>query len=135
MVAANGLSYDHHRGVDDALKGATVQITLSVQHSDMPIGLDDAVAATIGRLDRFDPRLVQADVHLSVEHNPRITDRIGCEVVLSGGGQVLVANASGPDVPAAVARTVMKLERRLRRLRTERERRRRQQVVVGSTLR
>lgn len=108
-----------------------MQIRLSIRHSDMPIGLDEAVAATIGRLDRFDPRLDRADVHLSVEHNPRITDRIGCEVVLSGGGEVLVATASGPDVPAAVARTVMKLERRLRRLRTERERRRRQQLVIG----
>lgn len=106
-----------------------MQITLSVQHSDMPLGLDDAVAATIGRLDRFDPRLDHADVHLAVEHNPRILDRIGCEVVLSGGGEVVVARASGPDVPSAVARTVLKLERRLERLRTERERRRRHHVA------
>jgi ribosomal subunit interface protein len=105
-----------------------VQITLSVQHSDMPLGLDDAVAATIGRLDRFDPRLDHADVHLSVEHNPRIAERVGCEVVLTGGGEHVVAQAAGADVPSAVGRTVLKLEHQLDQLRTERERRRRRGV-------
>lgn len=109
-----------------------MEITLSVQHSDMPLGLDDAVAATIGRLDRFDPRLVHADVHLSVEHNPRIAERVGCEVVLTGGGEVVVASAAGADVPAAVGRTVLKLERQLDRLRTERERRRRHHVLPST---
>ena len=104
-----------------------MEITLSVQHSDMPLGLDDQVAATIGRLDRFDPRLDHANVHLSVEHNPRISERVGCEVLLTGGGERVVARAAGADVPSAIARAVLKLEHQLERLRTERQRRRRRE--------
>ena len=44
------------------------------------------------------PVLERAEVHFSEEHNPRISDRECCEVVMSGHGHTLRAKAAG-EVP------------------------------------
>ncbi|HSL57468.1 MAG TPA: ribosome-associated translation inhibitor RaiA [Acidimicrobiales bacterium] len=95
-----------------------MQITLSAQHTDLPHGLDEAVADTVGRLDRLDPLLERADVHLTVERNPRIVNRIVCEVTLHGGGEPLVGREAAPDVPAALTKVTHTLEHRLHKRKT-----------------
>jgi ribosomal subunit interface protein len=97
-----------------------VDITLSAQHSDLPVGLDEAVADTVGRLDRLDPQLTRAEVHLSVERNPRIVDRVVCEVMLHGGGSPIVGKVAGPDVGAALSRVTHTLEHQLHKRKTHR---------------
>lgn len=101
-----------------------MQIRLSAQHSELPLGLDEAAADTIGRLERFDPRLQRADVHLSVEHNPRIHDRILCEVTLHGGGEPVHCQVAGPDVPTTLTRAMHRLEHLLEKRKTQRLHRR-----------
>lgn len=97
-----------------------MDITLSAQHSDLPVGLDEAVADTVGRLDRLDPQLTRAEVHLSVERNPRIVDRVVCEVMLHGGGSPIVGKVAGPDVGAALSRVTHTLEHQLHKRKTHR---------------
>ena len=45
------------------------------------------------------PALDRAEVHFSEEHNPRISDRECCEVVMSGHGHTIRARAAGQVAP------------------------------------
>jgi ribosomal subunit interface protein len=79
--------------------------------------MSDAVRALtrekIERLGRLCPTLDRAEVHFSEEHNPRISDREHCEVVMSGHGQTVRARAAARGPLIAVDLVVEKLEHQL----------------------
>ena len=59
--------------------------------------------------------LDRAEVHFSEEHNPRISDRECCEVVMSGHGHTLRARAAGHSPLAAVDLVIDKIEHQVER--------------------
>ncbi len=67
----------------------------------------------VGRLGRRCPGLDRAEVHFSEEHNPRISDRECCEVVMSGHGLTIRAHAAARVPLVAVDLVVEKLEHQL----------------------
>ncbi len=67
----------------------------------------------IERLGRLCPALERAEVHFSEEHNPRISDREHCEVVMSGHGRTVRARAAARGPLIAVDLVVEKLEHQL----------------------
>jgi ribosomal subunit interface protein len=79
--------------------------------------VSDAVRALtrekIERLGRLCPALDRAEVHFSEEHNPRISEREHCEVVMSGHGQTVRARAAARGPLVAVDLVVEKLEHQL----------------------
>jgi ribosomal subunit interface protein len=79
--------------------------------------MSDAVRALtrekIERLGRICPALDRAEVHFSEEHNPRISDRERCEVVMTGHGRTVRARAAARGPLVAVDLVVEKLEHQL----------------------
>jgi len=79
--------------------------------------ISDAVRALtrekIERLGRLCPGLDRAEVHFSEEHNPRISERERCEVVMSGHGRTVRARAAARGPLVAVDLVVDKLEHQL----------------------
>ena len=67
----------------------------------------------VGRLGRLCPGLERAEVHFSEEHNPRISDRECCEVIITGHGRTIRAHAAAPEPLVAVDLVVEKLEHQL----------------------
>jgi ribosomal subunit interface protein len=67
----------------------------------------------VRRLGRLCPGLDHAEVHFTEEHNPRITDRECCEVVMTGHGRTLRAHAAARVPLVAVDLVVEKLEHQL----------------------
>ena len=61
------------------------------------------------------PVLERAEVHFSEEHNPRISDRECCEVVMTGHGHTIRAKAAGPTPLIGVDLVVEKLEHQIER--------------------
>jgi putative sigma-54 modulation protein len=92
---------------------------VSARHTDVSPALRAAAEDKIGRLARFSDALNRAEVHFSLERNPRIADRDVCEVSLQGGGHHLRCRVSGPDGFVAVDRAVEKLEHQLHKLKTK----------------
>jgi putative sigma-54 modulation protein len=68
--------------------------------------VDDRLRHVTRHLDGMD----RAEVRLTTERSPRITDNQVCEVTMHGHGHVLRARAAGPDVTTAVDRAAAKLE-------------------------
>ncbi|MEX1177374.1 MAG: ribosome-associated translation inhibitor RaiA, partial [Nitriliruptor sp.] len=64
-------------------------------------------------------RFIDMEVVFSEEVNPRIEDRVTCEVVLHAKGKYLRASASGPDHMTAIDRAEAKLVRQVRKLKTK----------------
>jgi ribosomal subunit interface protein len=67
----------------------------------------------VGRLGRRCPGFDRAEVHFSEEHNPRISDRECCEVIMSGHGLTIRAHAAARLPLVAVDLVVEKLEHQL----------------------
>ena len=80
--------------------------------------LEEYVTDKVSRLDRFVDGLSSSDVHFVEESNPRITNRVMCEITVEGHGHHVRAKHTAPDPFAAVDGTVDKLERQLRKLKT-----------------
>lgn len=55
----------------------------------------------------------RAEVHFSEEGNPRIVDRVVCEVLMGGRGRHIRCKVSAPDVLSAIEKAATKLEQQL----------------------
>ena len=96
-----------------------MEISISRRHKDITPGLEEAVRAKIGQLDRYLDHLDTAEVHFDEARNPRIVDRETCEVTLTGHGHHLRCKVNAPDALTAVDLAEAKLERQIRKLRTK----------------
>ena len=96
-----------------------MDISISSRHKDITQGLEDAVRAKIGHLDRYLDDLDTAEVHFDEARNPRIVDREICEVTLTGHGHRLRCKVNAADPFTAVDLAEAKLERQIRKLRTK----------------
>lgn len=75
-------------------------------------------------------RFIDMEIVFTQDQNPRIEDKIHCEVVLHAKGRYLRAEAAAPDPLTAIDRAEAKLARQVRKLKTKIVDRRRQTSTV-----
>lgn len=95
-----------------------MEVRLSSKRAEITPRLEEYTIDKIEKLDRFVSGLDHSDVHFVEEVNPRIADRVMCEVTVEGHGHHVRAKHTAPDCFAAIDGTVDKLERQLRKLKT-----------------
>lgn len=96
-----------------------MQITVKGKNLDVPASVRDDAIAKLSRVRRQFDRFIDMEVVFSEESNPRITDRIQCEVTLHAKGKYLRASAAGPDAVTAIDRVEAKLTGQVRKLKTK----------------
>ncbi len=96
-----------------------MDVTISSRGVRVSPELEATVLAKVGRLERLMSGLDRAEVHLFEERNPRIADKDICEIHVEGHGHHVLGKASGPDELTAVERSLHKVERGLRKLKTK----------------
>jgi len=96
-----------------------VQITVKGKNLDVTDELRELAVAKLSRVRRLYDRFIDMEVTFSEEANPRIEDRVRCEVVLHAKGRYLRAEAAGPDASTAIDRAEDKLSRQVRKLKTQ----------------
>jgi putative sigma-54 modulation protein len=95
-----------------------MEVKISSKRIDITPRLEEYVTDKVERLDRFVAGLDHSEVHMVEEANPRIADRVLCEVTVEGHGHHVRAKHTAPDGFAAIDGAVDKLERQLRKLKT-----------------
>jgi ribosomal subunit interface protein len=96
-----------------------VRITVKGKNVDVPEHVRDEAIAKLSRVRRLFDRFIDMEVVFSEEANPRIEDRVRCEVVLHAKGKYLRASAAAPDPITAIDRAEAKLARQVRKLKTQ----------------
>ena len=96
-----------------------MQITVMGKNLDVPDEIRDEAVAKLSRVRRLFDRFIDMEVVFSEEHNPRIEDKIHCEVVLHAKGKYLRASAAAPDPLTAIDRAEAKLARQVRKFKTQ----------------
>jgi ribosomal subunit interface protein len=96
-----------------------VRITVKGKNLDVPEHVRDEAIAKLSRVRRLFDRFIDMEVVFHEETNPRIADRIRCEVVLHAKGKYLRASGAGPDPLTAIDVAEAKLTRQVRKLKTQ----------------
>jgi putative sigma-54 modulation protein len=96
-----------------------VRITVQGKNCDVTEKVRDDATAKLSRVSRMFDRFIDMDVVFSEESNPRIEDRVRCEVALHTKGKYLRATGIGPDHTTAIDRAEAKLARQVRKLKTK----------------
>ena len=96
-----------------------MRITVKGKNCDVPPHVRDEAIAKLSRVRRLFDRFLDMEVVFSEESNPRIEDRVRCEVVLHAKGKYLRAEATAPDHLTAIDRAEAKLARQVRKLKTK----------------
>ncbi len=96
-----------------------MRITVKGKNFDVPADVREEAIAKLSRVRRLFDRFIDMEVTFSEEANPRITDRVHCEVVLHAKGKYLHAQGAGPDPTTAIDRAEAKLTRQVRKLKTK----------------
>ena len=100
-----------------------MDVTVSSRNADISDVLRSTAEEKIGRLSRFLDGMERAEVHFTVERNPRITEKEVCEVTMEGHGHHIRAKVAAHDKFVAVDRAVEKLEHQIHKLKTKLHRR------------
>ena len=95
-----------------------MRITVKGKNLDVPDAVRDEAITKLSKVRRLFDRFIDMEVAFSEETNPRIADRVHCEVILHAKGKYLRASASGPDLSTAIDRAEAKLTRQVRKLKT-----------------
>jgi len=95
-----------------------MDVRISAKRTDLTARLEEYASEKVDRLDRFVDGLDHAEIHFVEEANPRISDKVLCEITVEGHGHHVRAKHNAPDAFAAVDGSVDKLERQLRKLKT-----------------
>jgi ribosomal subunit interface protein len=90
--------------MDLVLKGRGMRITDQVRRT---------TERKLGKIERFEPRVVRLEVELIEEHNPRIEGSHRVEVACETARDTFRAEGSGPDVDTALDQVIQHLERRI----------------------
>jgi putative sigma-54 modulation protein len=97
-----------------------VRIVVKGKHVEVPSEVRDEAIAKLSRVRRLFDHFIDMEVVFSEETNPRITERVHCEVVLHAKRTSLTASAAGPDAKTAIDRVEAKITRQVRKLKTRR---------------
>ena len=96
-----------------------MQVTVKGKNCDVPDRVQDEATNKLSRVSRLFDRFIDMEIVFSEETNPRIEDRIRCEVALHAKGKYLRASGAGPDHTTAVDKAEAKLARQVRKLKTK----------------
>jgi putative sigma-54 modulation protein len=96
-----------------------MQITVMGRNLDLSDEVKDEAIEKLSKVRKLFDRFIDMEVVFSEEHNPRIEDRIHCEVVLHAKGKYLRASAAAPDPLTAIDRAEAKLSRQVRKFKTK----------------
>ena len=96
-----------------------MHITVMGKNLDLSNEIKDEAVAKLSRVRKLFDRFIDMEVVFSEEQNPRIGDKIHCEVVLHAKGKYLRASASAPDPLTAIDRAEAKLAGQVRKLKTQ----------------
>lgn len=96
-----------------------MQITVMGKNLDLSDEVREEAVAKLSRVRKLFDRFIDMEVVFSEEQNPRIEDKIHCEVVLHAKGRYLRAEAAAPDPITAIDRAEAKLARQVRKLKTK----------------
>jgi putative sigma-54 modulation protein len=108
-----------------------MQVTVTGTNFDVPERIKDEAIAKLSKVRTIFDRFIDMDIVFTEDNNPRIEDRIRCEVVLHAKGRYLRAEAAGPDALTAIDRAEAKLSRQVRKLKTKLVDRRRNTAPAG----
>jgi ribosomal subunit interface protein len=93
-----------------------VDIVVKGRNVEVPDHYREHVADKLGKVERYDQKLIRADVELFHERNPRQSDKCQrVEITVSTRGPVVRAEACAKDFYSALDCAISKLDARLRR--------------------
>ena len=96
-----------------------MQITVTGTNLDVTDELRDAAVEKLSKVRRLFDRFIDMEVVFSEETNPRIPDKVHCEVVLHAKGKYLRASSAAPDPLTAIDKAQKRLERQVRKFKTK----------------
>lgn len=92
---------------------------MSARHTTVSDQDRSFIGEKIERLSKFLPGMDRAEVHFAEERNPRIPDKLLCEITLYGHGHTVRAKANAGDHLSATDRVIEKLENKLGKLKAK----------------
>jgi putative sigma-54 modulation protein len=95
-----------------------VRITVKGKNFDVPTHVRDEAIEKLSRVRKLFDRFIDMEVVFCEETNPRIDEKVRCEVVLHAKGKYLRAAAAGPDPLTAIDRAEAKLAKQVRKFKT-----------------
>jgi len=98
-------------------------VTIRGRNVEVPQAVKRAAVDKLSKLGRFVEGMDHAEVCLSEQRNPRISDKEVCEVTLRGNGHLIRAKATATEMAVALERAVEKVEHQLQKVKTRRPRR------------
>ena len=98
-------------------------MTIRGRNVEVPQAVKRAAVDKLSKLGRFVEGMDHAEVCLSEQRNPRISDKEVCEVTLRGNGHLIRAKATATEMAVALERAVEKVEHQLQKVKTRRPRR------------
>ncbi len=109
-----------------------MQIVVKGKNYDVPSHVKEEAVTKLSKVRTLFDRFIDMEVVFSEESNPRITDRIRCEVVLHAKGRYLRAEGAGADPSTAIDQAQSKLTRQVRKLKTKLVSRSRRQTAEAN---
>lgn len=110
-----------------------MQVTVKGKNLDVPAHVRDEAVAKLSKVRNIFDRFIDMEIVFSEDRNPRIEDKVHCEVILHAKGRYLRATAAAPDPITAIDRAEAKLARQVRKLKTKLIDRSRNSAVNGRT--
>ncbi len=96
-----------------------MQVTVKGKNLDVPSHIRDEAVAKLSKVRKLFDRFIDMEIVFSEDKNPRIEDKIHCEVILHAKGKYLRATAAAPDPISAIDRVEAKLARQVRKYKTK----------------
>lgn len=96
-----------------------MQVTVTGTNLDLSDRIKDEAIEKLSKVRNIFDRFIDMDIVFTEDQNPRIVDKVHCEVVLHAKGHYLRAAAAGPDPLTAIDRAEAKLARQVRKLKTK----------------
>lgn len=92
-----------------------MQITVKGRNLAVPEELRQEAVEKLSKVKQVFDRVLDVQVVLSQDHNPRIVEKVHCEVTFHVKGRMMRASAAGPDPHTAIDRVQAKVIRQARR--------------------
>ncbi len=96
-----------------------MQVTVKGKNLDVPPHIRDEAVAKLSKVRNIFDRFIDMEIVFSEDKNPRIEDKVHCEVILHAKGRYLRATSAAPDPLTAIDRVEPKLARQVRKLKTK----------------
>lgn len=93
-----------------------MDVTISTLHCTVPAPVRQRAEEKIRRLERYEPRIISADVVFDIDHG---LHRVEARMIVAGG-PMIIGHGTGEDFRTALDRVTDRLARQLRRRRERR---------------